>query len=144
MGEVNTAPEVAAKAVEDLTAMEVDPEKGERLFKAAIIQSNKGATYRMLSKSLKTGKIDLVHYGCDLDEEGKPTTKWSIRRILEQVPERVDKEIAAIQKTIKDGGGEREGLREHDMTGMPAPGAQGRNLEEGTKEMPQQVRHKAR
>ncbi len=60
MGEVNTAPEVAAKAVEDLTAMEVDPDKGERLFKAAIIQSNKGATYRMLSKSLKTGKAAQV------------------------------------------------------------------------------------
>ena len=69
MGEVNTAPEVAAKAVEDLTAMEVDPEKGERLFKAAIIQSNKGATYRMLSKSLKTGKIDLLRYVCAHDVE---------------------------------------------------------------------------
>jgi len=142
MGEVNTAPEVAAKAVEDLTAMEVDPEKGERLFKAAIIQSNKGATYRMLSKSLKTGKIDLVHYGCDLDEEGKPTTKWSIRRILEQVPERFDKEIAAIQKTIKDGGEEVQGLRVHDMTGMPELVAQGKSLEEWTKKMAQEIRKK--
>ena len=33
MGEVDTAPEVAAKAIEDLTALEVDPDKCERLIR---------------------------------------------------------------------------------------------------------------
>ena len=88
MGEVDTAPEVAAKVVEDLTALEVDPDKGERLYKAALVQSSSGVTYRMLARLLKTGKVDLVHYGCDLDADGKPTSKWKIRRILEQAPER--------------------------------------------------------
>ena len=42
MGEVDTAPEVAAKVIEDLTALEVDPDKCERLYKAALVQSNSG------------------------------------------------------------------------------------------------------
>src|SRR5437899_4084133 len=50
MGEVDTAPEVAAKVIEDLTALEVDPDKCERLYKAALVQSNSGVTYRMLAK----------------------------------------------------------------------------------------------
>ena len=91
MGEVDTAPEVAAKVIEDLTALEVDPDKGERLFKAALVQSQSGTTYRMLAKVAKTGKVDLVHYCCELDVDGKPTTKWKIRRILEQAPERFTK-----------------------------------------------------
>ncbi|HKW86747.1 MAG TPA: hypothetical protein VJM82_06735, partial [Nitrospiraceae bacterium] len=109
MGEVNPTPEAAARVIEDLTAMEVDPDKGERLYKAALIRSNKGVAYRMLAKSLKTGKLDLVHYGCDLDEEGKPATKWRIRRILEQAPERFDKEIEAIKKAVKEDGEEVQG-----------------------------------
>ena len=72
MGEVDTAPEVAAKVIEDLTALEVDPDKCERLYKAALVQSNSGVTYRMLAKVLSTGKVDLVHYGCDLDADVKP------------------------------------------------------------------------
>jgi len=32
MGEVSSEPEVAARAVEDLTKMDVDPAKGERLY----------------------------------------------------------------------------------------------------------------
>ena len=39
MGEVDTAPEVATKVVEDLTALEVDTGKCERLYKAALVQS---------------------------------------------------------------------------------------------------------
>ena len=81
MGEATPTPEVAAKVMQDLTAVEVDPDKGERLYKAALIRSKQGSTYRMLAKSLKSGKLDIVHYGCDLDAEGKPTTKWAIRRI---------------------------------------------------------------
>ena len=88
MGEVDIAPEGAAKVIEDLTALEVDQDKGERLYKAALVQSNSGVIYRMLAKVLSTGKVDLVHYACNLDADGKPTTKWKIRRILEQAPER--------------------------------------------------------
>lgn len=142
MGEVNPAPEVAARAVDDLTAMEVDPEKGERLYKAAFIHSNSGTAYRMLSKTLKTGKVDLVHYGCTLDEEGNPTTKWSIRRILEQAPERFDREIAGIQKTIKDNGEEVVGVWVHDMTALPDVATQGNSLKEWTRKMAVEVRKK--
>jgi hypothetical protein len=102
MGEVDTAPEVAAKAIEDLTALEVDPDKCERLYKAALVQSSSGVTYRMLAKVIQTGQLDLVHYGCDLDADGKPTAKWRIRRILEQAPERFDKELEAIKKGETD------------------------------------------
>ena len=119
MGEVDTSPAVAAKVMEDLTALDVDPDKCERLYKAALIQSNSGVTYRMLSRIIETGKVDIVHYGCDLDAEGKPTTKWKIRRILEQAPERFDEEIEAIKKSITDDGEIVKGAWMHDMTGLP-------------------------
>ncbi|MGH7166211.1 MAG: hypothetical protein ACREIS_11880, partial [Nitrospiraceae bacterium] len=93
MGEASPAPEAVARTVQDLTAMEVDPDKGERLYKAALVHTNKGVCYRLLSKALKSGKLDLVHYGCDLDADGNPSTKWRIRRILEQNPDRFEKEI---------------------------------------------------
>ena len=142
MGEVSTSPEVAARVIEDLTALEVDAAKCERLYKAAVIQSKQGTTYRMLAKVLGTGKLDIVHYGCDLDAEGKPTTKWSIRRILEQKPERFDKEIEAIQKSITDNGEEVAGLWVHDMTGMPDTVAQGSSLEEFNMKMAAEIRKK--
>ena len=50
MGEVNAEPEAAARAIEDLTAIEVDPAKCERLYKAALIQSKSGVSYRMFAK----------------------------------------------------------------------------------------------
>src|SRR5437867_13455644 len=109
MGEVNPTPEAAARVIEALTALEVDPDKGERLYKAALIQSNKGVAYRMLSKSVKTGRLDLVHYGCDFEEEGKPATKWRIRRILEQASDRFEKVIEAIKNDVRDDGVEVEG-----------------------------------
>ena len=130
MGEATPTPEVAARVIEDLTAMEVDPQKGERLHKAAIIRSHQGSTYRMLSKLMKTGKVDIVHYACDLDAEGKPTTKWAIRRILEQAPERFDREIAAIQKSITDSGELVDKVWTHDLTGIPDVAAQGKSLED--------------
>ncbi|MDP1767517.1 MAG: hypothetical protein Q8L74_01800 [Nitrospirota bacterium] len=130
MGEVETAPDVAAKVIEDLTSLEVDPTKCERLYKAALIQSSSGVTYRMLAKVLETGKVDLVHYGCDLDADGKPVTKWKIRRILEQAPERFDKELEAIKKGIADDGETVQGAWLHDMTGMADVAAQGKSLEE--------------
>jgi hypothetical protein len=133
MGEASPTPEVAARAVEDLTKVDVDPAKGERLYKAALIQSNKGATYRMLAKSLQDGRLDLVHYGCTLDPEGNPTAKWSIRRILEQKPERWDKEIQTIQDTIREGGEEVVGVWTHDLTPISNVEEQGKSLETWTK-----------
>jgi hypothetical protein len=140
MGEVSAEPEVAARAVEDLTKMDVDPAKGERLFKAALIRSNKGSVYRLLSKTLSTGKVDLVHYGCTLDDDGNPTTKWSIRRILEQRPARFDEEIESIKKTIKDGGEEVQGVWMHDLTGEADLACQGSSLEAWTKKMANELR----
>jgi len=142
MGEVDTAPEVAAKVIEDLTELEVDPDKCERLYKAALVQSNSGVTYRMLAKVLTTGKVDLVHYGCDLDADGKPTTKWKIRRILEQAPERFDKELEAIKKGVTDDGEVVQGAWVHDMTGIPDVAAQGKSLVEWSRNMTAEVRKK--
>jgi hypothetical protein len=140
MGEVSSEPEVAARAVEDLTKMDVDPAKGERLFKAALIRSNKGSVYRQLAKTLSTGKVDLVHYGCTLDDEGNPTTKWSIRRILEQRPARFDEEIEAIKKTIQESGEDVQGVWVHDLTSVTDLAAQGSSLEAWTKKMASELR----
>jgi hypothetical protein len=142
MGEVDTAPAVAAKVMEDLTALEVDPEKCERLYKAALIQSESGSTYRMLARILQTGKVDLVHYACDLDADGKPTTKWKIRRILEQAPERFDKELETIKKSITDDGETVKGAWVHDMTSLPDVAAQGKSLDEWSRNMSAEVRKK--
>lgn len=143
MGEVDTAPEVAAKAIEDLTALEVDPGKCERLYKAALIQSSSGVTYRMLAKVIETGKLDLVHYGCDLDAEGKPISKWRIRRILEQALERFDKELETIKKGIIDDGETVQGAWVHDMTGMADVAAQGKSLDEWSRNTTAEVRKKS-
>jgi hypothetical protein len=134
MGEVDTAPEVAAKAIEDLTALEVDPAKCERLYKAALVQSSSGVTYRMLA---------LVHYGCDLDTEGKPTAKWRIRRILEQAIERFDKELETIKKGIIDDGETVQGAWVHDMTGMADVAAQGKSLDEWSRNTTAEVKKKS-
>ncbi len=142
MGEVDTAPEVAAKVIEDLTALEVDPDKCERLYKAALVQSNSGVTYRMLAKVLTTGKVDLVHYGCDLDADGKPTAKWKIRRILEQAPERFDKELEAIKKGVTDDGEVVQSAWVHDMTGLSDVAAQGKSLDEWSRSMTAELRKK--
>ncbi len=142
MGEVNASPEAATRVIEDLTAMEVDPEKGERLHKAALIQSNSGVAYRMLSKSLNTGKLDLVHYGCDLDEDGHPTTRWRIRRILEQSPERFDREIEAIKTAVADDGEQVVGTWVHDMTTLPDLAGQSSSLEAWSKQMAAEVKKK--
>lgn len=142
MGEVDTSPAVAAKVMEDLTAVDVDPEKCQLLYKAALIQSNTGVTYRMLSRILETGKVDIVHYACDLDAEGKPTTKWKIRRILEQAPERFDKEVEAIKKAIIDDGETVKGAWVHDMTALPDVPAQGKSLDEWSRSMTTEVQKK--
>lgn len=140
MGEVSAEPEVAARAVEDLTKMDVDPAKGERLYKAALIQSNTGSVYRQLAKTLSTGKVDLVHYGCTLDEDGNPAVKWSIRRILEQKPERFDQEIETIKKTIQESGEQVQGVWVHDLTDIAELAAQGCSLDAWTKKMASELR----
>ena len=142
MGEVDIAPEGAAKVIEDLTALEVDQDTGERLYKAALVQSNSGVIYRMLAKVLSTGQLDLVHYACNLDADGKPTTKWKIRRILEQAPERFDQELEAIKKGVTDGSEQILGAWVHDMTGLPDVAAQGKSLGEWSRNMTAEVRKK--
>ncbi len=142
MGEASPSPETANRVIEDMTAMEVDPDKGERLYKAALIRANTGVAYRMLSKSLKTGKVDLVHYGCDLDEDGNPKTRWRIRRILEQSPERFDKEIEAIKKAVADVGEQVVGTWVHDMTTIPDLPAQGTSLQAWSKQMAGEAKQK--
>ena len=70
MGEVDTAPAAPAKPMPDLTALEVDPAKGERFYKAALVHSKQGTTYRMVAKALADGRLDLVHFVCDLSADG--------------------------------------------------------------------------
>ena len=123
--------------------MEVDPAKCERLYKAALIQSSSGVTYRMLAKVIESGKLDLVHYGCDLDAEGKPISKWRIRRILEQALERFDKELETIKKGIVDDGETVQGAWVHDMTGMADVSAQGKSLDEWSRNTTAEVRKKS-
>ena len=99
--------------------------------------------YRQLSKTLSTGKLDLVRYGCTLDEEGNPTTKWSIQRILEQKPERFDREIETIKKAIQDSGEEVQGVWVHDLTGITDVAAQGTSLAAWAKKMASDLRKQA-
>lgn len=142
MKEVDTASEVAAKVTEDPTALEVDPDKHERLYKTALVQSNSGVTYRMLAKVLSTGTMDIVHYGCDMDADGKPTMKRKIQRILEQAPERFDKELEAIKKGVTDDDEVVQGAWVDDMTGLPDVAAQGNSLGVWSRNMIAEVRKK--
>ncbi len=142
MGEVNASPEAATRTMEDLTAMQVDSDKGERLYKAALIHTSAGAAYRMLSKLLASGRIDLVHYGCDLDAEGQPTTKWRIRRILDQPLERFDEEVETIKKAVAGDGEQVTGEWVHDMSAMPDIGSQSSSLEAWSKEMAAAIKGK--
>jgi hypothetical protein len=96
----------------------------------------------MLAKVLSTGKVDLVHYVCDVDVDGKPTTKRKIRRILEQSPERFDKEFEAIKKGVTDAGEVVQGAWVHDMTGLSDVAAQGKSLDEWSRNMTAEVRKK--
>src|SRR5689334_8830746 len=144
MEEVDTASEVAAKVIEDPTALEVDPNKHERLYKAALVQSNSGVTYRMLAKVLSTGTVDIVHYGCDMDADGKPTMKRKIRRILEQAPERFDKEFQAIRKRVTDDDQVRQGAWLADMTRRPDHPAEGNRLGDWSRSMIAGVRKRPR
>jgi len=79
----------------------------------------------MLAKVLTDGKVDLVHYGCDLDADGKPTTKWRIRRILEQAPNGLTKSLKPSRRVWTDDGEVVLGAWVHDMTGLPDVGGTG-------------------
>src|SRR5207247_2575385 len=84
---VKMSEEPTNRAVRDVTAINVEPALGERLYKAAVIQSHQGTTVRVLSKTLASGKIDVVHYACDLDPDGTPQGKRRIHRITAVAPE---------------------------------------------------------
>ena len=142
MGEASPTPETTARVIQDLTSMEVDPDKGERLYKAALISSDKGVAYRMLAKFLGNGKIDLVHYGCDLDEQGNPTTKWRIRRILDQAPDRFEKELETIKKSVQDDGEQVRATWIHDLSTIKDIAAQSSSLEEWSRKMAAEVKKK--
>jgi len=118
MGEVDAGPAAPAQPMPDMTVLEVDPAKGERFFKAVLIHSKQGTTYRMVAKSLSDGRLDLVHFVCDLSADGTMSGKRQIRRIESQKPERWDKEVATIQKEITDNGEEVQGVWAHDLTGI--------------------------
>lgn len=132
MGEVNAAPAVAAKPMPDLTSLEVDSNQGERLYKAAFVHSKQGTTYRLISKTLAEGKLDLVHYVCDLDPDGTQFGKRRIRRIHCQPLDRFDREIETIKKEIVDNGEEVQGVWSHDLTTLPDIPAQRSSLDAWT------------
>ncbi|MGB0909606.1 MAG: hypothetical protein ACPGYT_04535 [Nitrospirales bacterium] len=116
MGEVDSAPAAPPKPMIDLTAVEVDPSKGERFYKAAIIHSKQGTTYRMVVKTLPDGRLDLVYFVCDLDADGTMFGKRRIRRIESQPLERFDAEIETIKKEITGNEEEIQGTWIHDLT----------------------------
>jgi hypothetical protein len=118
MGEVDAGPAAPAKPMPDLTALEVDPAKGERFFKAVLVHSKQGTTYRMVAKAMADGRLDLVHFVCDLSADGTMNGKRRIRRIESQRQERWDTEVATIQKEITDKGEEVQKVWAHDLTGI--------------------------
>ena len=118
MGEIDTAPAAPAKPMMDLTALEVDPDKGERFYKAALVHSKQGTTYRMVAKIMQDGKLDLVYFACDLDADGTMFGKRRIRRIESQPQTRYDVEVEAIKKEIAGNGEEVQGVWAHDLTEM--------------------------
>src|SRR2546428_13345480 len=98
MGEVDEAAAPARK-IEDPSALNVDPDKGERLYKSAIIHTKQGTTYRMVAMMLPIGKLDIVHYACDLLPDGTPEGKRRGHRIPAGLPPPFDSESAYIQKS---------------------------------------------
>ena len=68
------------------------------------------------------------------------STSMSIQRILEQKPERFDKEIETIKKTIQDSGEEVQGVWVHDLTTVTDLAAQGSSLAAWAKKMANELR----
>ncbi|GJL64482.1 MAG: hypothetical protein NPIRA04_31360 [Nitrospirales bacterium] len=114
MGEVDTSAAPPAPMI-DLTAVEVNPAIGERYYKAAIVHSKQGTTYRMVAKTLPDGRLDLVHFVCDLGADGTMFGKRRVRRIESQPVTRFDAEIETIKKDITASGEEVQGVWEHDL-----------------------------
>ena len=130
MGETDTAaPAAPAQPMMDLTALEVDPDKGERFYKVVLIHSKQGTTYRMVAKTLQDGKLDIVYFACDLEADGTMFGKRRIRRIESQPLERFDVEIEAIKKEIAGNGEEVQGVWAHDLTGIQDVGEQFASLD---------------
>ena len=132
MGEVDAGPAIPAKPMPDLTSLEVDPNQGELLYMAAFVHSKQGTTYRLMSKTLPDGKLDLVHYVCDLDSDGTQFGKRRIRRIHSQPTSRFDQEIETIKKEIVDNGEEVQGVWTHDLTPFTDVPAQSASLDAWT------------
>ncbi|WP_447971039.1 hypothetical protein [Nitrospira sp. M1] len=114
MGEVDTSAAPPPPMI-DLTAVEVDPSIGERFYRAVIIRSKQGTTYRMVAKTLPDGRLDLVHFVCDLDVNGTMFGKRRVRRIESQPVTRFEAEIETIKKDITASGEEVQGVWEHDL-----------------------------
>jgi hypothetical protein len=129
MGEVDAAPAAPAPPMPDLTALEVDPAKGERFHKAAFVHSKEGTTHRLVAKALPDGRLDLVRFACDLGADGKMNGKRGTRRIESQPVERFDEELAAIQKDITSKGQEVQGVWAHDLTSIQDVAEQAKSLE---------------
>ena len=102
----------------DLTALEVDPSKGERFYKAVILHSKQGTTYRMVAKTLPDGRLDLVHFVCNLSANGTMSDKRRVRRIDSQPETRFDAEIETIKKDITEKQEEVQGAWVHDLTNI--------------------------
>src|SRR2546430_16218163 len=134
MGEVDEAAAPARK-IEDPSALNVDPDRGERLYKSAIIHTKQGTTYRMVAKMLPIGKLDIVHYACDLLPDGTPEGKRRGNRILAVLPQRFDRENAYIQKVAKGNGEEVQSGWAHDLKALPSLIAPATRLGEGTKKV---------
>lgn len=139
MGEVDTAPTAPAKPMMDLSAVEVNPEEGENLYKATFVHSKQGTTYRMVAKTLSDGKLDLVHFICDLDPDGTMYGKRRIRRIHAQPIERFDNEIEAIKKEIVDKEEEVLETWTHDLSNISGVGAQSDSLNVWTAEIAKKI-----
>ncbi len=117
MGEVDTSAAPPPPMI-DLTAIEVDPAKGERFYKAVIVHSKQGTTYRMVVKTLSDGRLDLVHFVCDLGADGTMFGKRRVRRIESQPITRFETEIETIKKEITGNGEEVQGEWVHDLSGI--------------------------
>src|SRR5438128_12573795 len=132
MGEVDAA-ETPARKIEDPSALNVDPDNGERLYKSAIIHTKQGTTYRMVAKMLPIGKLDIVHYACDLLPDGTPEGKRRVNRILAVPPQRFASEIDYIQKVAKGNGDDVHSVWVHAFTALPSLIAQTHSVAECTK-----------
>src|SRR5438128_12307839 len=127
MGEVDAA-ETPARKIEDPSALNVDPDNGERLYKTASIHPQQGTPYRLVAKMLPIRKLDIVHYACDLLPDGTPEGKRRVNRILAVLPQRFDSEIDYIQKVAKGNGEEVQSVWVHDLTGLPDLVAQANSI----------------